>query len=529
MSSHNNVTDSRCMVAFIFDSGKFNTYSYGDAAMKAILRGKELQRNQYRIIVSVGDVIKQGVFSDISPYVIFDELCSINWQPIVQSEKDVVMRAGIKDWPYAILMEDIEKAIIKKIDIRLHDECEAYIGVTSVDDKSVDQRKQFWKSLIRLFSLEGRICTLFGEAEDCFVYKCLVEEAGYEIHYDGFQRDLHTGNGVELFSTRQSSFIYKIKHLETVEGHNDSDRGIIPMNFALVKEVEIAGIEIWKAIEDINRVYLIKNCREIIVDYVFTSFYQAAQGIERLLKIMVELVVYSNKNDNKDKTDKLLYSHNHVALADYLAKKGIVTFDTTCRKLLQLLETFYNKARYNRYLDGHDDKMELDLLNCFGNNLREENYNEEFKKMYGKILGKVSRISYKTIHELSSKLGIFVHELNFSSVATIVFWDYYQENLYKSLLQLEKAKKELLWYLIFNGERIRKAICEIEFSPLSFDGPDIKAYILAMIRDDLAETEILAHIEEEYSELFLGDKEKAKQRQEYLNYLFSAYGVENSQ
>lgn len=314
-----------------------------------------------------------------------------------------------------------------------------------------------------------------------------------------------------------------------VEGRNDSDRGILPMNFSLVKEVEIAGVEIWKAIEDINRVYLTKNCREIIVDYVFTSFYQAAQGIERLLKIMVELVVYSNKNDDKDKTDKLLHSHNHVALADYLDKKGIISFDTSCKKLLQLLEEFYNKARYNRYIDGPDDKMELNLLNDFGNKLGEENYNEEFKKMYGKILGKVSRISYKTIRELSFKLGIFVYELNSSSVATIVFLDFYQENLYKSLLQLEKAKKELLWYLICNGEQIRKAIDGIDFSPLSFDGPDLKDYILAMIRDDLVETEILAHIEEEYSELFLEDKEKAKQRQEYLNYLFSAYGVDKCQ
>ena len=41
------------------------------------------------------------------------------------------------------------------------------------------------------------------------------------------------------------------------------------------------------------------------------------------------------------------------------------------------------------------------------------------------------------------------------------------------IIQLEKAKKELLWYLICNGEQIRTAIGEIDFSPLSFDGPKI--------------------------------------------------------
>lgn len=49
-------------------------------------------------------------------------------------------------------------------------------------------------------------------------------------------------------STRQSGFITKVEQLELKEGRNDSDRGISEMNYALVKEVEIAGVQIWKAI-----------------------------------------------------------------------------------------------------------------------------------------------------------------------------------------------------------------------------------------------------------------------------------------
>lgn len=66
------------------------------------------------------------------------------------------------------------------------------------------------------------------------------------------------------------------------------------MNFSLVKEVEIAGVQIWKAIEDINRVYIPKKENAIVVDYLFTSWYQAAQGIERLFKILIELMYYDD-------------------------------------------------------------------------------------------------------------------------------------------------------------------------------------------------------------------------------------------
>ena len=43
------------MVAFIFDSGKFNTFSYGKARIGVLIKGKELQKNPYKIVALVGD------------------------------------------------------------------------------------------------------------------------------------------------------------------------------------------------------------------------------------------------------------------------------------------------------------------------------------------------------------------------------------------------------------------------------------------------------------------------------------------
>lgn len=517
-----------CMVAYIFDSGKFETYSYGKAAIGMIVKGKELQKNQYKIIVSVGDVLDRDICVDISPYVIFDDLCSIYRESSLNPKSteqtcNCVKQIGMKDFPFVVILEDVEKEIVQNIDVRLQRECKAYIGVTTINTESVDQRKQFWKNTIRAFSLEWKMCTVFDEMENGFAYEEEVREAGYKIQFDGFGLDIDTDSRISMFSTRQSSFIQNLEQLEFIDGDNDSDRGILKMNFALVKEVEIAGVQIWKAIEDINRVYLTKDCKTITVDYIFTSFYQAAQGTERLLKILVELVSYIDKNNEKRKTDELLHSHSHIALIDYLERKNVIKHDKSCRKLLDTLANFYNHVRYSRYIDSSDDELELSLLNEFGSTLKKENYNDEFKKLYGKILGKTSRMMYKAIDDLSSKLGIYVSELNTSSVACIVFWDSYQENIYKSLLELEGAKKEILWYLIDNGKQIKDNYPEA-ISSLSFDSFGINDFITEMIRGNLCETDILSEISEEYDVLKTQDNKSIKIRLDFLSYLFSDDG-----
>ena len=525
------ISNQKCMVAFIFDSGRFDTYGYGRAAFEAILEGKELKKNPTKIVISVGDILNGKRYIDISPYVIMDEMCSISFKALINNQtsqdgEDKHNNARFVDSPFVVLMEDIDMRLAQTINARVHDICKAYIGMTSIDIKSTDQRKQFWKHLVRLFSLEMGVCTVFGESEAGFSYEELFNNAGYNIRYDEFPYGMSINGQGELFSTRQSSFITHIEQLKFIDGKNDSDREVFNMNFALVKEVELAGVEIWSAIEAINKVYLEKDSEYIIVDYIFMSFYQAAQGIERLLKIIVELVVYMNKDKDKSKTDELLYSHNHIALADYLEKKKIIKLESSCRKLLYTLSKFYNEARYNRYADCSNDMLESSLLNELGRKLKKEDFNDEFKKFYGKLLGKVSRILYKAIGDLSYKLNIYVYELNSTSVACKVFYDSYQENLYKSLLECENAKREIIWYLICNGSRIQNKYKQVNIPPVPFEDVGLNEYVSKMEKNNLDETDIVSYIDEVYEEMRNNGKDDVKLRKDFLSYLFSSDSCE---
>ena len=53
---NNKLNQKDCMVAFIFDSGKFTTVFYGDKGVELILKEPGLKRNQSKIVVSLGDI-----------------------------------------------------------------------------------------------------------------------------------------------------------------------------------------------------------------------------------------------------------------------------------------------------------------------------------------------------------------------------------------------------------------------------------------------------------------------------------------
>lgn len=505
-------TKDNAIIAFIFDSGRIEDSFYGNTVFKSVFSGKEVMCNPRKIIVSLGDITDYHIFEDITPYLIRNDLCTVKRR-----------QEQYKDNLFVFLLEDIDTNIAKRIDTRLHEEIGAYIGMTSINVASTDARKQFWKSLIRCFSVEYDLITAFGQAEEeTFQYYEAASAMGFRVSYDNFPYGIG-GYSNTLFSTRQSTIIHSASQLQFVEGKSDSDRGILEMNFSLVKEVEIAGVQIWKAIEDINRVTVTKvddAYSFIITDYLFTSLYQAAQGMERLLKVMIELYAYDVINEEeREKINDLLYGHNHLAMSDFLLEKDDLKLKPTGKKLLKALTTFYLKARYHRYSYSNDNKLELRILRDFGSDISEENFDDAVKHLYGKAVGQTSHIFYKHIIKLSHKLNIFAYELNSRSVASFALNSYYGDDLYDLLKRIEQSKKELLWYLIQEGSKLPAAKFSDELSALPFEQCDIPEFLNELITDKNSNSMLYDFVSDAYDELVEDDKVKWKERVEAIDAL----------
>lgn len=500
------------IIAFIFDSGMIEDCFYGNVVFKNLFKGKEVMNNSRKIIVSLGDITDYNVYNDITPYLIRDELCTIK-----RNEE------GYKDNLFVFILEDIDVAIARSIDVRLHKEFSAYIGMTSIDIKSTDMRKQFWKSLIRCFNVEYDTITSFSiDEEEPFNYYEVASELGFRVSYDNFPFGID-GYNDSLFSTRQSTIIHSISQLHVVEGQSDSDRGILEMNFSLVKEVELAGVQIWKAIEDIDRVIISKENNKyesIVTDYLFTSLYQASQGIERLLKVIIELYAY-DKTDNKEtkKISNLLFSHNHLAMVDFLSEKCGLKIKPYCKKLLTALMTFYSKARYSRYSYSNNDMLELKILRDFGTDVSSDNFNDTVKHLYGKALGQASHTFYNFIIELSHKLNIFVYELNYDSVANFSLNSYYGDDLYKLLKQIKQSKKELIWYLIKEGSKLPAVEYSKNLPALPFEQCDLPELLDDLISNKSSCGMLYDFVSNAYDELVDEDKTEWKNRIEAIDML----------
>lgn len=491
-----------CFVAFIFDTEKIDECFYGNVVVKNIIEGKEIVENSHKIVFSMGDILEKSIYEDISPLVIKDNLCTING-------KEKIYRSTL----FAVTLEDVEEKVAIAIDKRLKENFSAYIGMTSINVESRDERKQFWKWLIRKFSIEERTITIFGLKEEGFEFYQIAEELDFCINYDGFPDEFECENKTNLFSTRQSSFIQNIKQLKFSDGKNDADRGILEMNYSLVREVELAGVQIWKAIEDINFVYIPKEKEEyVVIDYLFTSLYEAAQGIERLLKIIVELIAYENQDDvEKERINNLLYGHNHPALFEYVSQKENVSLNSNGKKLLNTLASFYSNARYNRFSFSRNSILELELFRDFGSNIKDYS-DEKIKHLYGKTLGQIAQTFYELINQLSGRLHIFVYELNSKSVANFSLTGYWGSDLYEILKQIEQSKKELIWYIMKNGNNPATTQIGNEISPLAFEACDAVHYLHTLITNEDSCYELYNFVSESYDELIKRGKKEWEER-----------------
>lgn len=182
-----------------------------------------------------------------------------------------------------------------------------------------------------------------------------------------------------------------------------------------------------------------------------------------LLKVIIELYAY-DVTDEKEraKINDLLYGHKHLAMFDFLFEKSGLKLKPTCKKLLNALTDFYSKARYHRY-----------------------SYNNNNKPLNS----------------------------------------YYGDDLYALLKRIEQAKKELIWYLIKEGDKLPVVKSLSELPALPFEQCYIPEFINDLIVNRNSSSMLYEFVSDAYDELVEKDKAEWKNRMTMIDELIGNTNV----
>ena len=184
---------------------------------------------------------------------------------------------------------------------------------------------------------------------------------------------------------------------------------------------------------------------------------------------------------------------------------------------------FYNTVRYVRYSDeGCEETISPEynlLLKLSTKNTTDIDY--EIKNNFGKFLGELSTTYFNLYYKLCHNLGIFAYELEYDSDASIVY--YYRKqaiNLYKKFQQRKQAKKELLYWLIKNGNRYpdREELTE---DALDFEPEMIDDYLSELVLRPESVRNLYDAVDDLYDELCSEDKQKWKNHLEFIDYFIA--------
>lgn len=497
------MTANLCTFAFFFDRGKLGSSFYGEVVFEHMLEGGELSGSTTSITVSLGDIFINRPLIDIEPYVIKDEYCTLVFDDLLGDNR-------FKDYPYCWVVDNLSGEIAFTIDKRLKENVNGYVGLSRVDKSSTMERRQFWKYVIKKFSLNGNTITSFQdpEFEGIFSYSNVATKLGYVIQYDP---EFEESQDDEESNSMQNT-------------DKDIDRDLLTLNFSIRQEFQISGALLWKSINALSKTYFCADsqAKEHLVEYPFFTLYFASQGIERMQKAIVELICKKNHipEAEKDSVYDLLMSHAHDRLNNWIEEKTNIKANTNCRKLLDILSRFYNTVRYARYSDETYLKSttpEYDLLLELKASDSLE-LNDEIKNNFGNYLGRLAHMYFSIYNALCTALDIYAYELEYDSAACIVYGHGEKpKNLYKEFERRQKAKKEVLYWLMKKAAEYPKySIAEAD--ALDFDADSIEHYLWELIFNSEDGQDYYDEVDCLYDELCTRDKAKWKDRLEFLDY-----------
>lgn len=490
-----NKNDDVKFMTYVFDSGMSS--SYGLVAFDALLSTKDLKKTKNRIDFFYGDVASKIRNVDINLYVIRNELCSIDFMH------------RFTDFPFFICLYNIETYIAKSIDEELKKNCSMYFGMTEIDISISEENKRYWENLIHNLYLKNDTITFVnigGDDDTCFCETIRNNQFKYrKVYYES----KNIGQEYEKLCS-----IIKVKK----EGKsNNLVRDIIVTNLTFNLEIRIAASLIWESIEKLALIKIINFFGEVSphnVENAYMCLYNAAQGIERLQKVLIGYIIRNiDYRDKIEQIDELLHSHDHVKLNNYIFENYEQESTKNINKLVDSLQKFYTKSRYLDYVqETLDDKNEfVNIILSFKENSAND---EDIKKYFGKCLGEYANFLYEKIKEITKNDSMNPCELEWDSKGNFVFRE--ESNLYKTYKQNTIFKKEILYCLICNGRKYFKIE---QLKPLEIDKTMVLEYINEIMNNE--GYGLYDELNELYDEKCCENKEEFKKRLRMIEHFLS--------
>lgn len=289
-------------------------------------------------------------------------------------------------------------------------------------------------------------------------------------------------------------------------------------NFNMGTELDISGEFIFDGISVLNQMNSINDHASL-----FSFLYHTAVGIERLQKIIIVLFEAVDF-DNHEEFEKSLITHSHTKLNDRIRKCVNPKLNSRENRFLQMLTSFYNSARYDRFNLNSQFAKEREVFRAFLTDqmmdiIEHHPFNENdilitprIKEMLGRIIGSISKKYYEIVRTGCTKAGTFTYEIRVNSKAEKVFLSSYNKNS----LQMQKiteriALKELLIYLRNTSDKHGLIHCIDNTEQLDFDPVLVNEYISEIANGTIPQT-LVDDVESQYE-----DKNFHKERIEQVD------------
>ena len=281
-------------------------------------------------------------------------------------------------------------------------------------------------------------------------------------------------------------------------------------NFALCKEVGIAGKFIYDGMRDLN---IIRNY--VDTDNIFGFLYKISVGIERLQKIAY-ILLKNPTADEFEEIEKEIITHSHVGLQEKISSLTKTELNKHQLSFLHLLTRFYNSSRYDRFNLSTSLHNEQDLLIEYIQdrlNIKIKMHSffvppleDKVKKFLGKVIIGLTRFLYDLISNEARKIGIYTHELSSESKSLKVFLATDGKNsLQDQIIDEQIALKEFLIFLMNTKETSEMFNFIKEIPPLDIDMGMLQEYLSEIIKSEIPQ-QLIDELEYLYEDIDIKER-----------------------